>query len=1154
MTSTPPSLSAISAAPRDGFALVISLTLMAFLILLVVGLFGLTSVNLQQSRAETEIRAAQANARLGTLVALSQLQQQLGPDQRITARAEALGGGSISGSRAWWVGAAPSDSPAFDINQVTWLASGLNINLDASDQIDSVFNDPVILFGGETFDLALTGGEPLEAGIVPIPGGTGASSGGYAYMVDDNGLKAQLAASSPEVRNDRPVNDLLGGSMLPGTYQLGNLTDMDALLDRGDSDLARYSKIGSSTDLLLLGLDRSVAKRKYFGYTGTSLGVLADVRKGGLKRDLTIAFEDDPNVGLDVYSELFAENADSDHLVVDSEKRSEFPNDYIHWDIFRQYYNIKKWIHIHDTAEVPVLDINTFNKRSPNFMQPWRGGSQLAGRIARGQVGPHEFPQPYDTYISAWTPIESQAPPNFSENSRGQNYVHNPIFPLLSRMQQYAWFDYNPGNPTRLKTRSQLWVGHYNPYNVGLNIQGGAVNFGFARGPRILNYPQIRFTVDGVQYTDDDNAIVDLSRVTGFSTKLESNANNHLIDPGRSQLFAFDSDKLAGTEVDNKAYSPNVRNLTTQSVFRNFDTTAPLDGSENATIEFVFETATMFHGLDESLGYPNDNPDREVAQLFFAPYTHSRITGDGGPPKREHKVPGTERPGLAYEATLENSRINNRPGLSFALRTTREPESTIRPIIDANIRAQWNNPRWDSPLGVDVLAAYSMDPEIKENKDIIQSSPAPDNQEGYLFMGGGRTQEDGFDRVILFDIPREDLVSLGQLQHASAGRFSYEPTYIVGNSYANPRIPLDEWKNSIQDTFSDNPGMPDEWAITGSFDIYDASYLVNEEIWDSYIFTTIPQANDNNTAAGGKAEPTWDYEALLDRTQFLPNPRFIPYEPVGSTFSKETLTDHDRAVYHNAGHVLVDGAFNVNSSSVDAWEAFLSGTLNLPIEKTDNFGMITGFDAVEGVRFPRVKSLYGDGMESGGLNENYWMGFRELSPAEVRQLAEAIVVEVKERGPFRSLGEFVNRKLVNGDLGKAGALQAALDATVNNVSENSSLAMFGNAVTGTHIPSGTTQGAGYPGQLLQGDILQALSPFMQVRSDTFTIRSYGEAKSPTGEVTARSWCEAIVQRFPDPVTNPAGGNSTLEELERPSSPFGRSFRLLSFRWLHPEEI
>ena len=114
-----------------------------------------------------------------------------------------------------------------------------------------------------------------------------------------------------------------------------------------------------------------------------------------------------------------------------------------------------------------------------------------------------------------------------------------------------------------------------------------------------------------------------------------------------------------------------------------------------------------------------------------------------------------------------------------------------------------------------------------------------------FILGGGRQPGSGFDRVILFDVPRRDLLSLGQLQHASAGRFSYEPTYIVGNSYANPRISLANWKEGTTDTFSTAARGISQWKIGGSFNLYDASYLVNELLWDSYTFTTIPQVADN---------------------------------------------------------------------------------------------------------------------------------------------------------------------------------------------------------------------------------------------------------------------------------------------------------------------
>jgi hypothetical protein len=105
------------------------------------------------------------------------------------------------------------------------------------------------------------------------------------------------------------------------------------------------------------------------------------------------------------------------------------------------------------------------------------------------------------------------------------------------------------------------------------------------------------------------------------------------------------------------------------------------------------------------------------------------------------------------------------------------------------------------------------------------------------------------------------------------------------------------------------------------------------------------------------------------------------------------------------------------------------------------------------------------------------------------------------------------------------------------------------------VPKDSTQGAGFPGQLLQGDILQALSPCMTVRSDSFTIRAYGESRATaTNEVRATAWCEATVQRYPDPVASSVGAGNPLSDLVNPASRFGRSFRMLSFRWLNRNEI
>lgn len=270
-----------------------------------------------------------------------------------------------------------------------------------------------------------------------------------------------------------------------------------------------------------------------------------------------------------------------------------------------------------------------------------------------------------------------------------------------------------------------------------------------------------------------------------------------------------------------------------------------------------------------------------------------------------------------------------------------------------------------------------------------------------------------------------------------------------------------------------------------------------------------------------------------------------------------------------AGAFLVDGAFNVNSTSQKAWEAAL-GSIHLYDWKyrvNDDASPITLKHVENAVfRFSHTADRsythpYSNGSaritnypEATQSQRERWyrqhwqpdwaaaftVGARQLRDGDnsegiddVADLAAQIVAKLKLRGkPYESFEAMLND----------GLIQEAIDDTrINTVSnriyseESSFLKKFPR-----YCPSFVTQ----------ADIINVLAPYAQVRSDTFIIRSYGESVDPlTGEINGKAWCEALVQRLPTP-----HGEPVVAEYLNPSDPMGRKFEIIEFRWLNENEI
>lgn len=120
---TPPSHACFS-----GFALVVALLLMSFIFLLLISFSVMVQIEVQSSAQNKNLSVARENALLGLQIALAQLQESAGGDQRVTARADIFEEKiAVDRTRCYWTGVwnvENGDKPQVD--NATWLVSGVN--------------------------------------------------------------------------------------------------------------------------------------------------------------------------------------------------------------------------------------------------------------------------------------------------------------------------------------------------------------------------------------------------------------------------------------------------------------------------------------------------------------------------------------------------------------------------------------------------------------------------------------------------------------------------------------------------------------------------------------------------------------------------------------------------------------------------------------------------------------------------------------------------------------------------------------------------------------------------------------------------------------------------------------------------------------------
>ena len=461
-------------------------------------------------------------------------------------------------------------------------------------------------------------------------------------------------------------------------------------------------------------------------------------------------------------------------------------------------------------------------------------------------------------------------------------------------------------------------------------------------------------------------------------------------------------------------------------------------------------------------------------------------------------------------------------------------------------------------------------------------------QRGFIISGLDAAA--GLSRAVVAELPTAPLQSLADLQGWDARGFNPAPPFqfgLIGNSDASPILPAED----VVGRWFDNTGayrVRTEHAAT--FLQYDDSFCLNHILFDDWFVSSLAPAATawarlGSTAPGSAvvAELKLSYDKFL-RGQPLPN---ACYQPTLSAaqFSPDSknLAQIPDAYLRFAAYLTVPGQFNVNSCSVPAWRAVLGHLRDqkVPVAKTAAGGI-----SMEAARNPLMRMLPSpESVNTSGGAAAALTGFAALTDAQLDQLAIEVVKQVRLRGPFLSLSEFVNRRLrlfdgTDKDLALNGALQAALRAledSPKHLHPAAPAAALGKPTTAPTDPRLSPAGypsdyinpraavgnsaQGLPGWPRQADLLRGLAPIIAVRDDTFLVRCLGE--SPDGQGTARAWCEAVYQRIPDYIDDripayqaPLGDTPDLVKstVGLPNAVLGRRVKLVSFRWLRFDEI
>jgi len=1157
-------------ASRQGFALIVTISLMVLLTIIAVGLLSLSAISMRSGTTAAAHKEAMANARLALLVAIGDLQRAAGPDQRISAPAVMVEEDAPRGLVGFWKGyQASSDhlstSKTSPDQFVRWMISDSDPRrLENPASVPRAQTPSALLLGDGSLGPNPKPSDRLEAGIVEVQtpqlrnnninnssSSNSRTGGGYAYVVLDESFKARANLDPKPL----PFGPVAHQAKLGEAQRYG----IEAI-DKIDSAGFPWWTSAGQDKLITLKtgrlLDNNPPVDEFtYDLTTWSRGLLTDAASGGLRKDLSVMFQSLPS------------NLSRARVYEDSVASRAPANPY--WAQLAGYSNLYKKV------------------------KPGDGGYMLTASVPPGY-------RPYNPRTKAAMPAAFRGGyPAMPAVTKLQM-----VFSLVARNAHGGW----PGRITgATKDPKKKYMLHmiyspivtvYNPYNIPLEFNSLKLTFAnipvgfqfYVNGraettrPAPLNQLYVRKDGDSKQTKEFNVELVsELGSTSSGATIVlqpgESKVFGTSISPDWSwakdrvgdgnTMFDWRSDKTgkiklapgwntAGVGFDVDWLVPRPLKSSTSS----FPPGGIVALRSNDRVDVAFQplsneaSKNKFNAtIDLKVGrrnYPAGVIEFDYgSSAVLSKFLSDRYENDVKFPVRLDRPTVTNR---IYEADgtmlKDYKRVKSFAIFSFYNKTTLESGSAAKPGVcnpPTTLITKMNAKREDPAIHSYEVSLLPVRNAGAGNAGAIEIDPM---DRGYSFTG--HSLATGVRAAPLYEAPVLPLQSLAQLRHANLAASGHLPnfTYTVGESWASPLIP--------RSTVAVPRGAQ-------GYSYLDHTWLANTQLWDSSFFSTIAPYEGAAFAGSSSQSMSQVLKSFLAGDSPLINSRLSPYLPPGvSAADLAGDLDKDKEFYKkSAAYLWVEGPFNINSTSVEAWKTVLNSLHKAQVDTYDPLGAENGqpgnYDDTA-APLPRVRRPAGPLVDDKSTREERWRGYHGLDDKQIDRLAKAIVKEVKERGPFLSLAEFVNRN-------PAGSAQQALKGPLQSAIDNSGInTMFfpdsreiplnEASADGFAFPEAMAgeNAAGAPGYLTQGDILSMLGATPTVRGDTFRIRAYGEALRG-GKVVARAWCEAVVQRTHEFVDSADDPYTPVADLSSDANKtFGRRFEIVYFHWLSPEEV